>query len=195
MTHSELTTLIATMQVAKSKVNDWLGRNVRCPSLIPGTLYIMKEWSIKHHANYDNPFSVVEFVGSGREDTGERVMFAENPAIKDMKDGDYFYFKAFDNKDQPYIFGAYMYENCVCITSSAVRVTCYAIIGHESVGLPQGNTKTPRVPTETKHKENAEDNSPVDTCDDDDGLGCPGAVVCHPISMAPLKKQPIRNQI
>jgi hypothetical protein len=192
MIHSELSTLIGTRQVADSKVNEWLGRNVRCPSLIPGTLYIMKEWSVKHHANYDNPFQVVEFVGSGREDTGERVLFAENPAIKEMKDGDYFYFKAIDNNGQPFIFGAYMHENCVCVTSSAVRVTCYAVVGHESEGLPQGITRAPRVQTAAKLTRakvaSIDEDSIVDNCEEeDDGLGCKDAWLCHPISCRPLR--------
>ncbi len=194
MTHLELVALVETMQVANSKVNDLMGRNVRCPSLVPGTLYLLKEWTTKHHVNYDNPFQVVEFIGSGREDTGERVLFAANPAIKDMKDGDYYYFKAIEKSGESYEFGAYMYENSVRITSSAVRVTCYAILGHESAG--QGAARrTPRVATAKTLKvtfieEDDEDNGPIDMCEDDDGLGCPGATVCHPISMIPLRRQP-----
>ncbi len=191
MTHIELASLIGTWDVKNSKVNDWMGRNVRCPSLVPGTLYIMKEWTIKHHVNYNNPFQVVEFIGSGRDDTGERVLFAENPAIKDMKDGDYFYFKGGDTEGKDYVFGAYMHENWVCITSSAVRVTCYAILGHESEGLPQGAAKPIRQSVVRKLAAIDSDEPIAD--DYDDGLGCPGARVCHPISMVPYKHQPQRG--
>lgn len=195
MTQFELAALIETMQVKDSKVNDWMGKNVRCPSLVPGTLYIMKVWSTKHQANYDNPFTVVEFIGSGREDTGERILFAENPAIKSMQDGDYYYFKGVDKNDT-FDFGAYMFENCVCITSSAVRITCFAINEHTSHDQLQGTTKpvaTPRTAATTQSKKmvvaSIDDDDFV--CEvEDDGLGVKGALVCDRISMIPLRRQP-----
>jgi hypothetical protein len=189
---SEIAAQIETKNVADSKVNDWMGRNVRCPSLIPGAVYIMKLWSVKHMTDSDNPYELVEFVGSGREDSGERVLFAENPAIKEMNPGDYFYFKSINGE----IFGAFMHENCVCVTSASVRVTCYEVNGHEATppsDKPDRAPKTPREPKESKREKLCSidsDDGPVDTCEDDDGLGSPYAVVLHPISLIPLRRQP-----
>jgi hypothetical protein len=189
---SEIAAQIETKLVADSKVMDWMGRNVRCPSLIPGAVYIMKLWSVKHMTGSDNPYELVEFVGSGREDTGTRVLFAENPAIKEMNPGDYFYFKSINGE----VFGAFMHENCVCVTTAAVRVTCFEVKGHEATppsDKPARAPKTARTPKENKrealHSIDSDD-GPVDECDDDDGLGSPFAVVCHPISCAPLRRQP-----
>ena len=199
MTHLELAALIETRNVADSKVEELIGKNVRSPSLVPGTLYIMKEWTIKHHINSDNPFSVVEFVGCGREDDGNRILQKDNFAIKEMKDGDYYFFKAVDAvKQETYMFGAYMFENCVCIKPGAIRVTCYAIKGHESEGFDATpKEKAPKVQREAKQQSHARsrvaaidsDDAPVEEIDDD-GNGSPFAVVCHPISMIPLRRQP-----
>jgi hypothetical protein len=183
------------MSVDKSKAPELMGKNARCPSLVPGTLYIIKEWTIKHHVNYDNPFQVVKFLGSGREDGGERTFFDKNPAINTMKDGDYYFFEAVDNKGETYSFGAYMFENCVCITSSAVRITCYEIKGHEPEGVPVKGPSKPRTQVATpskasKRSADDDDAAPVEP-DEDDGMGVPGAMLCHPLSMRPIK--PMRD--
>ena len=194
LSHLELARLIGTNYLRDSKVDDYLGKNVRCPSLIPGTLYIMKEWSVKHHCNSDNPFQVVKFIGSGREVNGERVLFAENPAIKEMNDGDYYYFEAIMPADhptpnQPYIFGAYMFENCVCITSSAVRVTCYAI------GKSDDQPKIPRKSTDKRSIKvlSIDSDEPIEDVEEDYDDMPPDAVEVHPISMIPYKRQSIRS--
>ncbi len=200
MNLQELTIEIATPMVENSKVADHIGKNVRCPSLVQGTLYIMKEWSVVHHINYDNPFMVVEFIGSGRDDNGVRTLFAENPAIKEMKENDRYYFRAWNTaKNETFEFAAYMHENCVCITSSAVRVTCYAINGHESAGFdttpkatkPARTPSAPRVQATARRTRQANvldiDREDIVIEDDDDGLGCQDAMQLHPISFRPIK--------
>jgi hypothetical protein len=188
----ELSDIVGTLALQDSKVNELIGKNVRCPSLVPGTMYILKEWTIKHKLNSDNPYFVARFIGSGREDAdGNRLLNKENPAINKMVDGEYYFFEAVDGKGEPYVFGAYMFQQCICIGSGAVRITCYLINGHEPPGtdLSEAPAK-PRASAVRQSKPAtrvAKAPIPHEDEDEDDGLGVEGAWECHPISMRPIR--------
>jgi hypothetical protein len=186
----ELSDQIGTLALLNSKVEEYIGKNVRCPSLVPGTMYIVKEWTTKHKLNSDNPYFVARFIGSGREDeNGGRILNKDNPAINKMKDGDYYFFEAIDGKGEPYVFGAYMFQQCICIGSGAVRITCYMIKGHEPAGADTSDA--PAKPRASAAKQSKPATRVADAAvqeeDEDDGFGVEGAMECHPISMRPIR--------
>jgi hypothetical protein len=200
LTHFELAAQVETKQVAKSAAPSLMGKNVRSPSLQRGKLYLMKEWTIKHHANYDNPFTVVRFIGCGTEDSnGQRVLVEHNYKLNEMQDGQYYYFEAVDSREQKlYTYGAYMFENCLCICSGAVRVTCYQINGCEyDEKAPAKGPSSPASSVVKRSKrsdaafaEEPEERSVFkdDDCADDESV-LKYSIECHPLSLMPLDRK------
>jgi hypothetical protein len=194
LTHRELAQAVETLQLANSKAANFIGRNIRTPSLVQGTLYVLKQWSIKHIVNSDNPYMVVKYLGNGCEGPDGKPIYREqNQRIADMKEGDYYFFEAINKAEggEPYCFGAYQFENVLSITSSAVRVTFFEVqdgvdINQPVAVQPQRVVKVERV-VARKATRDTDGDIHVNYSDEDDGLGCPGAYECHPISMAPRK--------
>ena len=89
----DLAKRIETTKLEDSEAEQLKGPNVRTPSLIVGQLYLVKCWKPVEQGS-DNIWKVVRFSGSGhQEDLDNRIMFDENPRIKDMKSKDYYFFE------------------------------------------------------------------------------------------------------
>jgi hypothetical protein len=61
----ELAKQIETKNFVDSKVHQYIGSNVKSPSLIKGNSYIIKFWSAKSTPDSDNPYWIGQFCGAG----------------------------------------------------------------------------------------------------------------------------------
>lgn len=146
MTHLELANDIQTPYFNHSRITEFLGKNVRSPSLVKGGLYIQKLWSIKHLNNTDNAHSVVEFLGVGYDINGVIKYYDENPKVKEMKRDDKYYFRGINSKGEVFDFTGREHELCICVNTDPVRVTFYSIVGHE---VDEGARAVPAKPAKS----------------------------------------------
>lgn len=146
----DLTKVVETNRLADSKALQIQGKNVRGPSLIPNQIYLAKTWKTTV-PDSDNVFLVMKFLGSANIKGKERVMYADNPRLIDMKEGDRFLFEKLTD-DQVSEIAAYQADDCLCFGDPPVRLTFYAINGVTEQTRPAKNDKRKTDADDTANK-------------------------------------------
>lgn len=129
VTLKELATKVETVKISDSKADSLRGPNVRTPSLIINQIYLSKSWKPTIEGS-DNIWRVVKFIGSGRQEEGsEQIeLFESNPRIKDMKEGDYYFFQCVKDSDFV-VFNAFQADDCLVYGVPPIRLTFFEVNG------------------------------------------------------------------
>lgn len=130
--------------------------SIRAPKLVPGENYVMSAWTGKEKTK-----RAVEFVGVG---PAIDELVEKTPRLKDLGEGQFFFFKALDADGKDEVVAAFGYGDVLCIgipqvkdgieASVATRVTFF------SETAPVKAAPAPKAPKADKAKEVVDTTNP-----------------------------------
>lgn len=136
--------------------------SIRAPKLVPGENYVMSAWTGKEKTK-----RAVEFVGVG---PAIDELVEKTPRLKDLGEGQFFFFKALDADGNDEVVAAFGYGDVLCIgipqvkdgieASVATRVTFFSETAPVKAAPAPKAPKAPKASKADKAKEVVDTTNP-----------------------------------